>query len=431
MSENHVVGGSGSLTPAEAAAASAAGGRDESKVIFVSNVAPSVKEANLREMFALCGRIVSFKHQWDTVHKAFGYEIEFEKASGAQVASVLNGSDLAGQPVRVDAQRPATPPPVAASDRVKEIGHINRNAFLCDALGAAERMAAGVDYKQEVQILEAQKAAAEEAAAARAAAEAAAASADPEVVARTVLVQGFDIRLMESRLIEYFSPCGPITQVRYVPMDGMQCYAMIEYMHGAAADQAIELSGSAVKEAPGVVLHVTRSTAPIPPAARAGEKKTAMSRILAEMEEKKKKKEAAAAAEAAAGSRRERGRDGRDGRGGRDGRRDRPSGRRRKRSPSSSGSEVAVLEKGGGGGGGGGGGDSGAEDGGGGTRGRRRDEERRPRRRRSSSSSPDGRGRRRGGGGGSGHRRERDYSRDDHSSEEDRRRQGGGRRRRR
>eukprot|EP00754_Rhynchopus_humris_P021255 Rhum_TRINITY_DN14737_c16_g1::Rhum_TRINITY_DN14737_c16_g1_i3::g.113711::m.113711 len=360
MSDHHAVGGSGSFTPAEAvaaaaaaAASAAAGGRDESKVIFVSNVAPSVKEANLREMFALCGRIVSFKHQWDTVHKAFGYEIEFEKASGAQVASVLNGSDLAGQPVRVDAQRPATPPPVAASDRVKEIGHLNRNAFLCDALGAAERMAAGVDYKQEVQMLEAQKAAAEEAAAARAAAEAAAASADPEVVARTVLVQGFDIRLVESRLIEYFSPCGPITQVRYVPVDGMQCYAMIEYMHGAAADQAIELSGSAVKEAPGVVLHVTRSTTPIPPAARAGEKKTAMSRILAEMEEKKKKKEEAAAEAAAAGSRRrERERDGRDERG--EGRRERPGGRRRQRSPSSSGSEVAVLEKGGGGGGGGG-----------------------------------------------------------------------------
>ncbi|KAJ9449818.1 hypothetical protein DIPPA_05183 [Diplonema papillatum] len=73
-----------------------------SRCVFVYNVAPSVKESNLRELFQLCGKVAGLKRQWDTSKNLFGFEIEFEKVSGAQAAAALHGQDLADKAIAVD-----------------------------------------------------------------------------------------------------------------------------------------------------------------------------------------------------------------------------------------------------------------------------------------------------------------------------------------
>eukprot|EP01065_Artemidia_motanka_P023911 TRINITY_DN28561_c0_g1_i2.p1 TRINITY_DN28561_c0_g1~~TRINITY_DN28561_c0_g1_i2.p1 ORF type:complete len:201 (+),score=74.77 TRINITY_DN28561_c0_g1_i2:41-604(+) len=74
----------------------------ESRHVFVSNVADAVTEANLRELFACCGHILSFTKQWDVGSKRMGWRIDYRKASEAKSAAMLNGRELVGTALSVD-----------------------------------------------------------------------------------------------------------------------------------------------------------------------------------------------------------------------------------------------------------------------------------------------------------------------------------------
>ena len=203
------------------------------RVIFVTNVHEDIKEANLRELFELCGNITSFKQQWDPARKCFGWEVEYAKLVGAQRAAQLHGKELVGTPLQVLSQAP--PPEVSKQD----INQVNRNVFLNQALAAASLISQGIDFKQEMVLHQQHQDAID-----------VLTQPDKDIggdpVLRTVHVAGFDVRVPERKILEILSTCGPVSQIRSGSLDNTRRYAFVEFMKRSSVPQALALSGTEV-----------------------------------------------------------------------------------------------------------------------------------------------------------------------------------------
>jgi RNA recognition motif-containing protein len=77
--------------------------------IFVGNIAPSVTEAQLAELFKTYGDVKSvqlMRELFTGTSRGFGFVEMPGKAHSIAAINGLNGKDLAGQPLKVNEARP-------------------------------------------------------------------------------------------------------------------------------------------------------------------------------------------------------------------------------------------------------------------------------------------------------------------------------------
>eukprot|EP01060_Flectonema_neradi_P008825 TRINITY_DN16313_c0_g1_i1.p1 TRINITY_DN16313_c0_g1~~TRINITY_DN16313_c0_g1_i1.p1 ORF type:complete len:216 (+),score=50.43 TRINITY_DN16313_c0_g1_i1:164-811(+) len=74
---------------------------DALRQVFVSRLPEEASEANIKEMFACCGRIEEIKPQYDAGKGEKGYLVVYTKVSSARSACALDNSVLAGVNIKV------------------------------------------------------------------------------------------------------------------------------------------------------------------------------------------------------------------------------------------------------------------------------------------------------------------------------------------
>eukprot|EP01063_Lacrimia_lanifica_P036919 TRINITY_DN7449_c0_g2_i2.p1 TRINITY_DN7449_c0_g2~~TRINITY_DN7449_c0_g2_i2.p1 ORF type:complete len:425 (+),score=125.50 TRINITY_DN7449_c0_g2_i2:103-1377(+) len=309
----------------------------KARCVFVTNVADSVKESNLREMFNFCGAIVGLKRQYIPELGTLGYEIEFEKVRAAQAATQLHGVDIVGQRLSVQVQQYVGP-------QQEDVARAKKTEFMHEVVTAAYHMDRGMEALSTDLLLERANAAAREAAAAKDQ------GTDPYAqptsyedqarADRTVFVSRTDRRVTRAHVYKHFKDCGDIAHViAGLNKEDGTYYALVEFALPLAARAALGKQG--VEVIPGVRVAVqkspvviVRSTATTPPEIKEDAPEETKSEDVAKPDAKEEDREKEKAKEKEKDPRRSRSRSstpGRKVRGDRGRRRSPERGRRRSR----------------------------------------------------------------------------------------------------
>jgi len=81
---------------------------NSAKTIFVGNLSFNADEDTVKEFFSSCGNVVGVRLAKSPEGELKGYcHVEFDAPEAVQSAMALNGSDLGGRNIRIDASKPS------------------------------------------------------------------------------------------------------------------------------------------------------------------------------------------------------------------------------------------------------------------------------------------------------------------------------------